>query len=413
MSTITLNEKIDRRSQKLTEGFLQNKTPLWNKAFDLWSKCTMPSSKEEFWKYIKPDQLWPEAMVSAKKVSAKIDLPNIKGNVLVFIDGYFDQNQSIILDQNIVIQSIKDIKSFEDIGSLHGLDTVFSIANFLYAQDGVHIHIPKKIKLEYPIYLHYISTQDQSATFIRNIVHVESESDVQIIQNYSSAPLDVHVFENIVHEVWVRENARLEWITIQNQNTNTHHIESTHVQLKTNAHFQSHCFSIGGQMIRNNIQLDLDGTGIDAHLYGVSNIKNQQVVDHHTYIAHNQPHCESTEMYKHIVADKATSVFNGKIYVKKDAQKTNAFQSSQNILLSDTAKAYSKPELEIYADDVKCSHGSTTGQLNEEAKFYLKTRGIGEEKATQLLLTAFVEEVLEKITNQELKTYVEQQISIR
>lgn len=413
MSTITLNEKIQKRSLNLSEGFLQNKSPLWAKALELWAKSTLPSAKDEFWKYIKSEQLWPENRFQTTKQSYLINksiFPEVKGNVIFFVDGYFDAKQSIILDQGIVVQSIQEADVLHQIGALVAFDSVFSTSNYLFAQDGIYIHVPKNTTLEYPIYIQYLSTQNQSASYIRNVFTIESKA--QIVQHFESATPEIQVFENVVNEVWVRENASLEWLTLQHQNLHTQHIQTTHVQLKANALIQSHYFSTGGGIIRNNIQLDLDGTGIDAHLYGVSKIKQQQVVDHHTYIAHNQPHCESTEMYKHMVSDKATSVFNGKIYVKKDAQKTNAFQSSQNILLSDTAKAYSKPELEIYADDVKCSHGSTTGQLNEEAKFYLKARGIGEEKATQLLLGAFVDEVLEKVHVLELKPYIQQIFSV-
>ena len=166
--------------------------------------------------------------------------------------------------------------------------------------------------------------------------------------------------------------------------------------------FTINTLTLNGTLVRNNLNIEVNGVNCNTHLNGAYLLKENQHVDNHTMVDHKAPHCESNELYKGVIDDKATAVFNGKVFVRKDSQKINAFQSNGNVLLSDNATVNSKPELEIYADDVKCSHGSTTGQLDEEAVFYLRARGISERSARHLMVSAFIVDVLEKIENQQV-----------
>lgn len=374
-----------------------------------------PSPKEEYWKYSKLDKIYKQSFdnqVNKSNVTLQISPLFECAAYLVFVNGFYKNELSYINQSDILVKPISELFGTEldlliqKAGSINQVSHFFSAVNTVYSTDGAYIHITQQTIVEQPIYIKFISDTQHSSSILRNLIHLESGAKAEIILDFESSSQTIEYSENLVNEIFIEKNAQLNWINLQNQNQNTTHIQTTDVELKQDSRFTSHYISLGGSMIRNNVNVALEGSNIESHLYGVTKIQNQQMVDHHTYIAHNKPHCESKEMYKQIVQDKAQSVFNGKIYVKKDAQKTNAFQSSQNILVGDTAKAYSKPELEIYADDVKCSHGSTTGQLNEEAKFYLKTRGIGEENANILLIQAFVGQVIDTMKNNDIKKHV-------
>lgn len=406
MSTLTTHDKVEKRIQGIQALFLDSTHPAYSQALDILNTYSWPSKKEEDWKYISPDELWIEGLKTPQNQSSLTAIPEVpfQANILVFLDGYFQAHKSQILDDQLSVNSSHS--------STLALDSVFNAAHTLYAQDGIEISVAKNSTLKHPVYIHHIGSQTQSMAWSRHKIKIHAGAQATIFLSHYSSSERASIFEYLTQEIEVDENAQLHWICLQNQNQISNHLQQTHVALQKNSRWISHYISLGGHITRNNLKICLNGSGIDAHLYGISKISGQQKVDHHTYIAHNEPHCESTEMYKHIVSDKALSVFNGKIYVKHDAQKTNAFQSSQNLLLSDGARAYSKPELEIYADDVKCSHGSTTGQLNEEARFYLKARGIGEEKATQLLLGAFIEEVVEKIENTDIKKHIQKILTL-
>jgi Fe-S cluster assembly protein SufD len=192
---------------------------------------------------------------------------------------------------------------------------------------------------------------------------------------------------------------------IQYESAGNFHVSTEQVAQEKNSNFSINTITLNGTLVRNNLNIEVDGPNCETHLNGVYLLKENQHVDNHTVVDHKAPQCESHELYKGVIDDKATAVFNGKVFVRKDSQKINAFQSNANVLLSDDASVNSKPELEIYADDVKCSHGSTTGQLNEEAVFYLRARGISEKSARHLMVSAFIEDVISKIENEEVTNF--------
>ena len=204
----------------------------------------------------------------------------------------------------------------------------------------------------------------------------------------------------------LNENSKLKSYRLQNEDENSHQVNTVQVNVNRYANYITNTFTFNGALVRNNLNVELASDLCESHLNGLFISSGTKLIDNHTLVDHQKPNCESNELYKGIAKDKSTGVFNGKIYVRKDAQKTNAYQSSKNILLSEDATINTKPQLEIYADDVKCSHGTSTGKVDEAALFYLKSRGIGDENARKLLLQAFAQEVIDKIEIEELKEKV-------
>ena len=220
-------------------------------------------------------------------------------------------------------------------------------------------------------------------------------------------------FINSVSEIVVGENAQLEYNKFQDKEEENYSISTEYVYQKANSHFTINTATFHGALVRNNLTIEIDAENCETNLSGLYLGKNTDHIDNHTIVDHKKPHCNSNEVYRGVLDDNATGVFNGKVFVRQHAQKTNAFQKNNNILLSDNAVVNSKPELEIYADDVKCSHGSTTGQIDEEAVFYLQSRGVSRKSAINLMINAFAKDTLEKISIEALHDYINSKIEER
>jgi Fe-S cluster assembly protein SufD len=216
---------------------------------------------------------------------------------------------------------------------------------------------------------------------------------------------------NVVTEVVAHMNAKLDHYRIQVESDSGHQVNTTCVSALKGSNYSTHTYTLGGGWVRNNLNIAFSEQHTESHLYGLYILNRAQVADNHTVVDHAVPNCVSNELYKGVMSGKSTAVFNGKIFVRRDAQKTNAYQTNRNILLSDDATINTKPQLEIYADDVKCSHGTSTGRLDEDALFYLRARGIGEESARKLLVRAFVEEVVNQLPNDAIKAYVDNRLN--
>jgi Fe-S cluster assembly protein SufD len=241
----------------------------------------------------------------------------------------------------------------------------------------------------------------------RHLLIAGAQSEVTIAESYITADSSATIFVNNVSEIVVGENAHVQHYYIQTGDTGTRYIHHTEVHQHTSSVYNNYKASFPGTaLLRNNINIVLGGENIESHLYGIYLAGGHQLVDNHTLVDHQKPNCQSNELYKGVMKDEAIGVFNGKIYVRYQAQKTNAFQQNNNLMLSKKAVVDSKPQLEILADDVKCSHGSTIGQFNEEALFYLKSRGIGAEKAKALLIHAFAFDVTEKIPHPAVQAHI-------
>ena len=284
--------------------------------------------------------------------------------------------------------------------------------NTAFSSEGAYIHIPKNKLVEKPIQIIHFSTGNESALMLqpRNLVVVDENSHVQIIERHQSLTSNA-VLTNSVTEIFANKRAIVDYYKVQNDHENASLIDNTFIHQKRESHASVHTFTFGGNLTRNNLNFYQHGERVDSTLKGITIIGDKQHVDHNTLVHHVEPNCESHQDYKGIFNDKSTGVFNGKVIVEKEAQKTNAFQANNNILVSDQSAINTKPQLEIFADDVKCSHGCTIGQLDTDALFYMKTRGIPEKEAKALLMYAFANNVLESVKIATLKTRINKLIA--
>lgn len=248
-----------------------------------------------------------------------------------------------------------------------------------------------------------VSASKASAIQSRLIVFLEADATLTLIERAFTKEGSAEVLSNFVQEIYVSEKANLTYVKEQDLAANTSHIDHTFITQLSNSQVDLFTFSLNAEYLRNNLHFYSDGEKVVSNLNGLYVPGENQLMDSHTVVDHRKPHSESNELYKGVLMGNATGVFNGKIFVRPDAQKTNAFQSCKNVLASTRATMNTKPQLEIWADDVKCSHGTTTGQLNEEALFYLRSRGISLANARTLLLLAFVQEVIDRVTHEETK----------
>ncbi|HWY10608.1 MAG TPA: Fe-S cluster assembly protein SufD, partial [Bacteroidia bacterium] len=281
----------------------------------------------------------------------------------------------------------------------------FVALNTAFCSGGLFIQI--KGVVEKPIHIINITSVSENS-FInpRQLIVLEKNAEVVVVESFVSGNNSGKIFQNHLSEIVLNENAKLNSYRLQNEDENSYQVNTVQVNVNRYANYTTNTFTFNGAVVRNNLNVVLASDLCESHLNGLFISSESKLIDNHTLVDHQKPNCQSNELYKGIAKGKSTGIFNGKIYVRKDAQKTNAYQSSKNILLSEDATINTKPQLEIYADDVKCSHGTSTGKVDEAALFYLKSRGIGDEKARKLLLQAFAQEVIDKINIEELKERV-------
>lgn len=299
---------------------------------------------------------------------------------------------------------------FNKVANTDGLTAL----NTAFSNEGAYIHIPKNKLVNKPIQIVHFSTGSEAASMLqpRNLIVVDDNSHVQIIERHQSLT-DNAVLTNSVTEIFTNKRAIVDYYKMQNDNQNASLIDNTFIDQKKESICSVHTFSFGGKLTRNNLNFFQNGERIDSTMKGITIIGDKQHVDHNTLVQHIEPNCESHQDYKGIFGDNSVGVFNGKVVVEKEAQKTNAFQANNNILLNDKATINTKPQLEIFADDVKCSHGCTIGQLDENAMFYLRTRGIPKKEAKALLMYAFANNVLESVKIPELKQRINKIIATK
>ena len=379
-----------------------------------------PSKKDEAWKYTSLNAVLKNDFTVFPKHENSIEFNQVRKYFLhevdtyklVFIDGVFSSHLSATTHEGIDVCLMSSAlnkpkykmvvdKYFNQIASKE--ESLTSL-NTAFANEGAYINIPKSKVAEKPIEIMYFSTGNESALLIqpRNLIVVGENAHVQIIERHQSLN-ENPVLTNSVSEIFAEKRAIVDYYKIQNDTLEANLIDNTFVSQQQESHVSLHTFSFGGNLTRNNLNFYHFGERLTSTLNGITIIGEKQHVDHYTLVRHAAPNCESFQDYKGIYSDRSTGVFNGKVFVEKDAQKTNAFQKSNNILLSDKATINAKPQLEIFADDVKCSHGCTVGQLDETALFYMQQRGIPKKEAKALLMYAFSNAVIENIKIPELK----------
>ncbi|MFT5581379.1 MAG: Fe-S cluster assembly protein SufD [Psychromonas sp.] len=380
-----------------------------NKAKDQFETIEFPTTRNESWKYTRVTKISKKNFTQESN-SLSTNQKNIieDAYTLVFVNGIYDESKSSPIENDkfsVVRLSSKNDVSLGQNVSLE--NEAFNAINTLFAQDGAYIKVAKNVVVDKPIQVLFITTGDTNSSQIRNYIATEEGAQAKIVMAHLSENAK-ECFSNVVSEVIVGANSNLVIDKLQYENDSIYHIATEQVSQHNDSYFKINTLTLDGALVRNNLNIDVVGQNCDTNLNGVYLTMGNQHVDNHSIVDHRVPNCESNELYKGVMDDKSTAVFNGKVFVRKDAQKINAFQSNGNVLLSDNATVNSKPELEIYADDVKCSHGSTTGQLDEEAVFYLRSRGISEKAARKLMISAFVGDALEKIENEDLMSYVNQ-----
>ena len=387
-----------------------------------------PTKKDELWKYTSLEALIREDYSLFPKSEVNIELKDVKKYFLydtdtykvIFIDGVYSPFLSNTthdgLDVCLMSAALSKPKYRDLINTYFNKiapsDESLTALNTSYAKEGAFVYIPKKTVAEKPIEIIHFSSGVQDSLWLqpRNLIVIDKNSQVQIIERHQS--LKEHaVVTNSVTEIYVHEEAFVDYYKLQNDLTTASLIDNTFIQQEKNSHASVHTFSLGGKLIRNNLRYLHKGKHILSTLKGLTILQGKQHVDHSTMVHHSQPNCESHQDYKGIFSERSEGVFNGQILVDKIAQKTNAFQQNNNVLLDDKATINSKPQLEIFADDVKCSHGCTIGQMDEEALFYLRTRGIPKKEARALMTYAFANNVLESVQLPSLKKRINGQIA--
>ena len=394
-----------------------------SKSFDYFEKNGFPTKKNEAWKYTSLEKLLKNDYRIFPKKDISIELKDVKKYFLydldtykiVFIDGIYspflsdtthDGLDVCLLSAALNKPKYKKVikKYFNKIVNKN--DSLTSL-NTSFTKEGAYIFIPKTVISEKPIQIIHFSTGKQGKMLLqpRNLIIVEENAQVQIIERHQSLK-SFQILTNSVTEIFSNKGSSVDYYKIQNDYEDCSLIDNTYISQDSDSNVKVHTFSLGGKLIRNNLNFFQNGENIQSTMKGITIIGDRQHVDHYTLVHHSKPNCNSFQEYKGIFSDRSVGVFNGKILVDKIAQKTNAFQQNNNILIDDNATINSKPQLEIFADDVKCSHGCTIGQLDNSALFYLRSRGIPLKEAKALLTYAFANNVLESVQIPELKNRI-------
>lgn len=392
-------------------------------AFKNFEAKGFPTKKEEAWKYTSLNSVLKNDFSVFPKNENTVQYSDVKKYYLheidtykvVFVDGVFSSFLSstthdgldVCLMSSALTKPKYKMVIDEYFNKIANKDESLTSLNTAFAFEGAYINIPRNKVADKPIEIINFSTGTESALLVqpRNLIIVGENAHVQIIERHQSLN-ENPVLTNSVTEIFAQKRAIVDYYKIQNDNLEASLIDNTYIGQKEQSHVSVHTFSFGGNLTRNNLNFYHQGERIDSTLKGITIIEGKQHVDHYTLVNHATPNCESHQNYKTILDERATGVFNGKIYVEKEAQKTDAFQQNNNILLSDKASINAKPQLEIFADDVKCSHGCTIGQLDEKAMFYMQSRGIPQKEAKALLMYAFTNEVIESIKIPALKARI-------
>ena len=393
-----------------------------SKAIKKFESEGFPTKKLESWKYtslkrtLKYDyKLFPSQkdVIDFKDIQDYL-INDIESYKIVFVNGKYYSNLSetthegmdICILSSALTQSKYDLiieNYFDRISKKDGITSL----NTAFSHEGAYIHIPKNIQVDKPIQiLHFSTGENESLMFQpRNLIVVDENSQVEIIERYQSITNN-NVLVNSVSEIYVNKKSNVKHYKIQNDKKSSSLIDNTFVSQENSSSYNLHTFSFGGDLTRNNLNIFQNDQRIESTINGITIIDDEQHVDHNTLIHHKEPNCTSHQDYKGIYGGQSVGVFNGRVLVEKEAQKTNAFQANNNVLISDKASINTKPQLEIFADDVRCSHGCTIGQLDNNALFYLRSRGIPEKEATALMMFGFANKVLTSVQNQEIKSMI-------
>ncbi|HMN06126.1 MAG TPA: Fe-S cluster assembly protein SufD [Flavobacteriales bacterium] len=412
MSTITTDTVSDPKATVLP--LIQDGTwPLAAEGFAKAVELPVPGRRSEPWKYTRVAHLFREAYVKPLG-DAAVELPDrlpFPATRVVFVNGFLrpDLSDDLKAHKGIVIDSITNHLGHGPLKANYGSaalldDRLFTAMNTAAPTDGLIILATKEAKVQHPVHILRITTAPEGSRPMliqpRDLFMLHAGAQVEVIDEHIAIGHTTASLVNGVRECIVGEGASLTLHLLQNEDNGPADITLDAVRVAAKGNFNVDTTTLHGPLVRNDLRIELDGPGAHAELNGVYLLNGNAHCDNHTYIGHNVPDCTSDELYKGVVAGKSTAVFNGKVFVKPDAQRTLAYQRNANVLQDDDARVYSKPELEIYADDVRCSHGCTVGRMDEQAVFYLRSRGVSEAQAWRMMSHAFIAEVMERIPNE-------------
>lgn len=392
------------RHQSLN-GAVRSLADLSEKAIQRFAELGFPGRKNEAWKYTNVAPILNRTYHISDSLQATAKgIADLDTHVAVFVNGHFAPEQSRLhrLPSEVSVESLSSVADHDSVQTYLGsyadyANEPFTALNTAFLKDGAVIRIASGFQLEEPIHIIHVITSDESVLVQpRTLIHVADHASIQVIQSTEVSD-SVSLLLNAVTEIHVGEEADAAYLDLQVGTPKVSRMNNLSVYQEAASKFYSGVFTFGGELVRNNLSILPNAENCESLLHGLFVGRGRSHIDNNTLVDHAKPNCYSSEYYKGILDDHAIGVFNGKVLVRQDAQLTNAYQTNRSIVLSDTARMYSKPALEIYADDVKCSHGATTGQLDKDGLFYLRSRGIHEDEARRLMLTSFAGDIIEKV----------------
>ncbi|HEX8844241.1 MAG TPA: Fe-S cluster assembly protein SufD [Pyrinomonadaceae bacterium] len=400
-------------------------------AFTRFEALGFPTTREEEWKYTNVAQIAKsrfEAATESGTTSSASELKSLvyeeaRDSQLVFVNGFYrpDLSSTKALPAGVVAADISEALKDDDSAEIlrrqlartfNDGENAFEALNTAFLAGGAFLFIPKGVVVDAPVHFLFVSDAERAQTFStpRVLVVAERASAATVIESYASATGDDAYFTNAVVEIVLAEGASLVHYKLQRESAAAFHVASTRASLGRDSLYNSTTVTLGARLSRHNISINLDEEGAQCWVDGLYMVGDGQHADTHSLIDHRQPHCASRQLYKGILDGKSRAVFNGKVFVREGAQGTDATQTNRNLLLSDEARVDTKPQLEIFADDVKCAHGATVGQLEEEELFYLVSRGLHPDLARNLLTYGFAEEVIDKIKIESIKAQLDEAV---
>lgn len=389
-----------------------------NEALTRLNNLNFPTSRDEEWRFTSIRQLEKETFqVAPESITDRASydtatVPEAEKSTIVFVNGVYSEDLSKVSDlpkgvivsglNNAIVDHASIVESYFNTAN-NFEDDYFELLNMVRFRDGIFVYVPKEIEMDQTIHLVYLTTgEKQFATFPRNLIIGERHSSFTVVEEYIGNN-DHKYFTTSMTEIILDTEAKMSHVRLQKDGLDAFHINRIVSKLEKGADLQSYTISLGSRLFRNDVRAIMNGEGSHATMDGLVLVSGDQLSDTHSIMDHQTPHCTSHQLHKTIVDGKATSVFNGKIFVRKDAQKTDAFQENHNLQLSRDGQVYTKPQLEIFADDVKCSHGATIGQLDAEQEFYLKSRGLNDFECREMLTYGFATEVIESLPVDSIK----------
>ena len=395
-------------------------------AMDRFEQLGFPPVTDEEWKYTNLTSLARESFapaISGGEIAVsdvtRFAFPETAGAHLVVVNGFLREDLSV----KTGLEEVVAIDLFSAAGDARYNKIVrkylarnagyhnngLTALNTAFLQSGVFVWIPKNVKLARPLQVTFLADAENSASFPRLLVVAEENSSATLIESYSSAG-DGKYFTNAIAEVVLKDGAQLDHYRLQRESQDAFHVSTTSAELGRSSRYDTTSINLGARLARHDISVVMDHEGAETSVDGLYLESANQHTDTHSVIDHKQPHCSSHQLYKGILDDNGRAVFNGKIFVREGAQKTDAMQTNKNLLLSDKARVDTKPQLEIFADDVKCAHGAAVGQIDPEELFYLETRGIGPDLGRNLLTYGFAEEVIAKIKIDSIRAQLDETV---